>query len=36
MERLPSLELLLELVQSERDKQLAHFDALDSKAGIPG
>lgn len=33
-DRLPSLEILLELVQSERDKQLAHFDALDNKAGI--
>jgi len=31
---LPSLELLLELVQHERDKQLAHLDALDNKAGI--
>lgn len=34
VERLPSLELLLGLVQAERDKQLGHFDALDSKAGI--
>jgi hypothetical protein len=34
VDRLPSLELLLELVQSEREKQLAHFDALDNKAGI--
>lgn len=33
-DRLPSLDILLELVQSERDKQLAHFDALDNKAGI--
>jgi hypothetical protein len=33
-ERLPSLDLLLELVQAERDKQLGHFDALDNKAGI--
>lgn len=33
-DRLPSLALLLELVQAERDKQLAHFDALDGKAGI--
>lgn len=33
-ERLPSLDLLLELVQAERDKQLGHLDALDSKAGI--
>lgn len=33
-ERLPSLDLLLELVQREREKQLAHLDALDNKAGI--
>lgn len=33
-DRLPSLDLLLELVQRERDKQLAHLDALDNKAGI--
>lgn len=33
-DRLPSLDLLLELVQREREKQLAHLDALDSKAGI--
>jgi hypothetical protein len=31
---LPSLNLLLDLVQSERDKQRAHFDSLDGKAGI--
>lgn len=31
---LPSLDLLLSLVQAERDKQLSHFDALDNKAGI--
>ena len=34
VDRLPSLDILLELVQSEREKQLAHFDALDNKAGI--
>lgn len=34
IDRLPSLDILLELVQSERHKQLAHFDALDNKAGI--
>lgn len=34
VDRLPSLNLLLDVVQSERDKQLAHFDALDNKAGI--
>lgn len=33
-DRLPSLELLLDLVQRERDKQLTHLDALDNKAGI--
>ncbi len=31
---LPSLDLLLRLVQAERDKQLQHFDALDAKAGV--
>ena len=34
VDRLASLDFLLELVQSERDKQLAHFEALDNKAGI--
>ena len=29
-----SLDLLLRCVQRERDAQLSHFDALDSKAGI--
>lgn len=33
-DRLPSLDLLFQLVQAERDKQLTHFDALDNKAGI--
>lgn len=33
-DRLPSLELLLDLVQREREKQLAHLDALDGKAGV--
>lgn len=33
-DRLPSLTLLLDLSQGEREKQLAHFDALDAKAGI--
>jgi hypothetical protein len=32
--RLPSLDLLLQTVMQERDKQLAHFDALDTKAGV--
>ena len=29
-----SLNLLLDCVQRERDAQLRHFDALDSKAGV--
>lgn len=33
-DRLLSLNLLLDLVQRERDKQLAHLEALDNKAGI--
>ena len=32
--RFPSLDLLLQVIMQERDKQLAHFDALDTKAGI--
>jgi hypothetical protein len=32
--RLPSLDLLLQAVMQERDRQLAHFDALDVKAGV--
>lgn len=32
--RLPSLDLLLQVIMLERDKQFAHFDALDTKAGI--
>ena len=32
--RLPSLDLLLQTITLERDKQLAHFDALDTKAGV--
>ena len=32
--RLPSLDLLLDLVRDERTKQIAHFDALDNKAGV--
>lgn len=31
---LPSLNLLLQVAMQERDKQLAHFDALDTKAGV--
>jgi hypothetical protein len=30
----PSLPFLIGLVQQERDKQRAHFDSLDGKAGI--
>lgn len=33
-DRLPSLELLLQVIAGERDKQQAHFEALDSKAGV--
>lgn len=33
-EGLPSLGLLLDLIQREREHQLAHFDALDTKAGL--
>lgn len=33
-ERLPSLDLLLDLVQQERGHQLSHFDGLDNKAGL--
>ena len=32
--RLPSLDLLLQVAMQERDKQLGHFDALDTKAGV--
>jgi hypothetical protein len=32
--RLPSLNLLLQVAMQERDKQLSHFDALDTKAGV--
>jgi hypothetical protein len=31
---LPSLDLLTHIAMQERDKQLAHFDALDTKAGV--
>jgi hypothetical protein len=30
----PSLDLLIEINQSERDAQLSHFDSLDTKAGL--
>lgn len=33
-DRLPSLDLLFDLIQSEREKQRTHFDGLDNKAGI--
>lgn len=32
--RLPSLDTLLGVIGEERTKQIAHFDALDNKAGI--
>lgn len=32
--RLPSLDLLFQVVMQERDKQLTHFDGLDAKAGV--
>lgn len=32
--RMDSLDLLLDCVRREREAQLAHFEALDSKAGI--
>jgi hypothetical protein len=32
--RFPSLDLLLQVAMEERDKQLGHFDALDTKAGV--
>jgi hypothetical protein len=31
---LPSLDLLLRVVMQEREKQLDHYDALDTKAGV--
>jgi hypothetical protein len=31
---MPSLDLLLQTAIQERDKQIAHFDALDTKAGV--
>jgi hypothetical protein len=31
---LPSLDILLQIAMQERNNQLAHFDALDTKAGI--
>ena len=34
VDRLPSLDFLLDVVQLERDKQLSHYDALDNKAGM--
>ncbi|HEY8115407.1 MAG TPA: hypothetical protein VIH70_03240 [Actinomycetota bacterium] len=34
LEGIRSLDLILEEVRSERDLQLSHFDAIDTKAGI--
>lgn len=31
---MPSLDLLLQMAMQERDNQIAHFDALDTKAGV--
>ena len=31
---LPSLDILLQAANQERDKQIAHFDSLDTKAGV--
>jgi hypothetical protein len=33
-ERLPSLDLIHDSFERERDRDLAHFDALDTKAGV--
>jgi len=33
-DRLPSLELIHTSFERERDRDLAHFDALDTKAGV--
>jgi hypothetical protein len=33
-DRLPSLELIHASFERERDRDLAHFDALDTKAGV--
>ena len=34
MERMPSLGLILDTFERERDRQLNHFDAIDTKAGV--
>ena len=34
MARISSLDLLIEINQSERDAQLSHFDSLDTKSGL--
>ncbi len=34
MERMPSLGLILDTFERERDRQLSHFDAVDTKAGV--
>lgn len=34
MERMPSLKLILETYERERDRDLSHFDSVDTKAGV--
>lgn len=34
MERMPSLGLILDTFERERDRQLSDFDAVDTKAGV--
>jgi len=34
MERMPSLNLILETFERERDRQVGHFDSLDTKSGV--
>jgi hypothetical protein len=34
MARISSLDLLIEINQSEREAQLSHFDSLDTKSGL--
>jgi hypothetical protein len=34
MERMPSLQLILETYERERDRDLSHFDSVDTKAGV--
>ncbi len=34
MERMPSLDLVLDRLDDERDRQLTHFEGQDTKAGV--